>query len=117
MASMDQASHNKIVYFIWDIADVLRDLFKRGKYPDAILPMCVIRRMDSVLEPTKQKVLDTKKLFDETCINEQRTAFTRRFYKPKPQRTLKEISVDMLAIENESEGEGLLDGLLKVGAK
>jgi len=50
---MDQATHNKIVSFIWGIADdVLRDLFKRGKYPDVILPMCVIRRMDAVLEPT-----------------------------------------------------------------
>lgn len=44
---MDQATHNKIVSFIWGIADdVLRDLFKRGKYPDVILPMCVLRRMD-----------------------------------------------------------------------
>jgi hypothetical protein len=35
---MDQATHNKIVSFIWGIADdVLRDLFKRGKYPDVIL--------------------------------------------------------------------------------
>jgi type I restriction enzyme M protein len=60
---VDQATHNKIVSFIWGIAnDVLRDLFKRGKYPDVILPMCVIRRMDAVLEPTKQKVLDTKKM-------------------------------------------------------
>ena len=57
---MDQATHNKIVSFIWGIADdVLRDLFKRGKYPDVILPMCVIRRMDAVLEPTKHKVLET----------------------------------------------------------
>ena len=53
--NMDQATHNKIVSFIWGIADdVLRDLFRRGKYPDVILPMCVIRRMDAVLEPTKQ---------------------------------------------------------------
>jgi len=50
---MDQAIHNKIVSFIWGIADdVLRDLFKRGKYPDVILPMCVLRRFDAVLEPT-----------------------------------------------------------------
>lgn len=51
---MNQGLHNKIVSFIWGIADdVLRDLFKRGKYPDVILPMCVIRRLDAVLEPTK----------------------------------------------------------------
>jgi len=72
---MDQATHNKIVSFIWGIADdVLRDLFKRGKYPDVILPMCVIRRMDAVLEPTKQIVLETKSMLDEAQITEQRAA-------------------------------------------
>jgi len=41
---MDQASHNKIVSFIWGIADdVLRDVFVRGEYRDVILPMCVLR--------------------------------------------------------------------------
>lgn len=50
---MDQTIHNKIVSFISGIAnDVLRDLFKRGKYPDVILPRCVIRRMEAVLEPS-----------------------------------------------------------------
>ena len=72
---MDQATHNRIVSFIWGIADdVLRDLFKRGKYPDVILPMCVLRRLDAVLEPTKQKVLDTKKMLDRARITEQRAA-------------------------------------------
>jgi type I restriction enzyme M protein len=72
---VDQATHNKIVSFIWGIADdVLRDLFKRGKYPDVILPMCVIRRMDAVLEPTKQAVLDTKQMLDEARITEQSAA-------------------------------------------
>lgn len=51
---MDQATHNKIVSFIWGIADdVLRDLFKRGKYPGVIFPMRIIRRMDTVHEPAK----------------------------------------------------------------
>ena len=72
---MDQATHNKIVSFIWGIADdVLRDLFKRGKYPDVILPMCVLRRMDAVLEPTKQAVLDIKQMLDDAHITEQRAA-------------------------------------------
>ena len=72
---MDPTTSNKIVSFIWGIADdVLRDLFKRGKYPEVILPMCVIRRMDSVLEPTKQAVLDTKKMLDDAHITEQRAA-------------------------------------------
>ena len=76
---MDQATHNKIVSFIWGIADdVLRDLFKRGKYPDVILPMCVLRRMDAVLEPTKKAVLETKEMLDKAGITEQRAALCRR---------------------------------------
>jgi type I restriction enzyme M protein len=72
---MDHSQLSWITNFIWGIADdVLRDLFKRGKYPDVILPMCVIRRMDAVLEPTKQKVLDAKKMLDEAGITEQRAA-------------------------------------------
>jgi hypothetical protein len=71
-SAMDQATHNKIVSFIWSIADdVLRDLFKRGKYPDVILPMCVLRRLDAVLEPTKKAVLETKDLLDKARITEQ----------------------------------------------
>jgi type I restriction enzyme M protein len=73
--NMDQAAHNKIVSFLWGIADdVLRDLFKRGKYPDVILPMCVLRRLDAVLEPTKKAVLDAKKVLDAAGITEQRAA-------------------------------------------
>ena len=73
--NMDQAAHNKIVSFLWGIADdVLRDLFKRGRYPDVILPMCVLRRLDAVLEPTKKSVLDTKKMLDAASITEQRAA-------------------------------------------
>ena len=72
---MDQFTHNKIVSFIWGIADdVLRDLFVRGKYRDVILPMCVLRRLDAVLEPTKPAVLGTKKMLDDAGITEQRAA-------------------------------------------
>ena len=76
---MDQATHNKIVSFIWGIADdVLRDLFRRGKYPDVILPMCVLRRMDAVLEPTKQAVLDTKQMLDDARITDAARSAGRR---------------------------------------
>jgi type I restriction enzyme M protein len=76
--NMDHATHNKIVSFLWGIADdVLRDLFKRGKYPDVILPMCVLRRLDAVLEPTKKAVLDTKKMLDAAGITEQRAALCK----------------------------------------
>ncbi|MEP1523013.1 class I SAM-dependent DNA methyltransferase [Ascidiaceihabitans sp.] len=56
---MDHTAHNKIVSFIWTIADdCLRDVFVRGKYRDVILPMFVLRRLDCLLEPTKQAVRD-----------------------------------------------------------
>ena len=58
---MDNQAHNQIVSFIWGIADdCLRDVYVRGKYRDVILPMTVIRRLDAMLEGTKQAVLDMK---------------------------------------------------------
>ncbi len=56
---MTTSSHNKIVSFIWSIADdCLRDVYVRGKYRDVILPMVVLRRLDALLEPTKEAVLE-----------------------------------------------------------
>ncbi|GAA3939076.1 N-6 DNA methylase [Chitinophaga oryziterrae] len=56
---MNQSVHNKLVSFIWSVADdCLRDVYNRGKYRDVILPMVVLRRLDALLEPTKQDVWD-----------------------------------------------------------
>ena len=56
---MNKHSHNKLVSFIWSIADdCLRDVYVRGKYRDVILPMIVLRRLDALLEPTKAEVLE-----------------------------------------------------------
>lgn len=56
---MDHSTHNRIVSFIWSIADdCLRDVFVRGKYRDVILPMFVLRRLDCLLEPSKDTVLE-----------------------------------------------------------
>jgi len=56
---MDHTTHNRIVSFIWRIADdCLRDVYVRGKYRDVILPMVVLRRLDALLEPTKDQVLE-----------------------------------------------------------
>jgi type I restriction enzyme M protein len=56
---MDHSAHNKLVSFIWNIADdCLRDVYVRGKYRDVILPMVVLRRLDTLLEPTKEAVLE-----------------------------------------------------------
>ena len=56
---MNHTVHNKLVSFIWSIADdCLRDVYVRGKYRDVILPMVVLRRLDALLEHTKEKVLE-----------------------------------------------------------
>ncbi len=59
---MDNSQHNRLVAFIWSIADdCLRDVYVRGKYRDVILPMTVLRRLDALLEPTKKAVLEAQK--------------------------------------------------------
>ena len=64
--------------FIWSIADdVLRDVYVRGKYRDVILPMTVIRRLDAVLEPTKDAVLRMKAQLDAAGVVNQRAALCR----------------------------------------
>lgn len=63
---MNHAIHNKLVSFIWGIADdCLRDVYVRGKYRDVILPMVVLRRLDALLEPTKEAVLEEVKFQKE----------------------------------------------------
>ena len=76
---------NWVANFIWGIADdVLRDLYVRGKYRDVILPMTVLRRLDAVLEPKKQAVLETKGWLDSAGITNQdgrfRDAAGQAFY-------------------------------------
>ncbi len=66
---------NWIANFLWGIADdVLRDYFKRGKYADFILPMTVLTRLDTVLEPTKAEVLAMRKQLDDMGVVNQETA-------------------------------------------
>lgn len=69
---MNSAQHGKIVNFIWGIADdVLHDVLASGKYRDVILPMTVLRRLDAVLESSKQAVLDMKDKLDRARMVEQ----------------------------------------------
>ena len=77
--------------FIWGIADdVLRDVYVRGKYRDVILPMTVIRRLDAVLEPTKEAVLRMKTQLDDAGITNQDQALRQiageAFYNTSPFR-------------------------------
>ncbi|CAJ0888174.1 hypothetical protein R1479_04389 [Ralstonia mannitolilytica] len=81
----DQSQIKWISDFIWNIADDrLRDVYVRGKYRDVILPFTVLRRLDAVLEPTKQKVLERKRFLDKNKVAEQdgalRMAAGQAFY-------------------------------------
>jgi type I restriction enzyme M protein len=68
--------------------DILRDVYVRGKYRDVILPMTVIRRLDAVLEPTKQSVLVLKKQLDKAGVTNQDAALRQTagqaFYNTSP---------------------------------
>jgi type I restriction enzyme M protein len=86
---MDQAHLNWITNFIWNIADdCLRDVFVRGKYRDVILPMTVLRRLDAVLEPTKDAVMEMKAALDKEKVTNQddalRAASGQAFYNTSP---------------------------------
>jgi type I restriction enzyme M protein len=56
-------NHNEAVSFIWSVADLLRDSFKRGKHQGVILPLTVLRRIDSVLAPIKEAVFETNRKY------------------------------------------------------
>ena len=75
---MNQATHNTLVNFIWSIADdVLRDVYVRGKYRDVILPMTVLRRLDTLLEPTKDTVLERYHWLNDNKIFTQAAALQK----------------------------------------
>ena len=81
----DQSQIKWISDFIWNIADDrLRDVYVRGKYRDVILPFTVLRRLDAVLESTKDAVLERKKFLDTHKVAEQdgalRMAAGQAFY-------------------------------------
>ena len=66
-----EINHSQIVSLIWNIADdVLRDVFLRGQYRDVILPMVVLRRLDALLEPTKEAVEEELKQQRELELDE-----------------------------------------------
>ena len=75
---MDSGQLKWIANFIWNIADdVLRGVYVRGKYRDVILPMVVIRRLDAVLEDTKDAVLKQKGKLEKAGIVNQEAALKR----------------------------------------
>jgi len=111
---VDQAQHNAIAGFIWNVADdVLRDLYVRGKYRDVILPMTVLRRLDAVLEPTKRAVLDMKERLDKAGITNQdaalRQAAGQDFYNTS-KFTLRDLRSRASQQQLKADFEAYLDG-------
>ena len=86
---MNHQQHTQIVSFIWSVADdVLRDDFVRGKYRDIILPMTVLRRLDTLLEPSKNAVLEQDAFLEANGISEKHDALCnaagQSFYNTSP---------------------------------
>ncbi|MDO8670022.1 MAG: class I SAM-dependent DNA methyltransferase, partial [Dehalococcoidia bacterium] len=111
---MNHSIHNSIANFIWGIADdVLRDIYVRGKYRDVILPMTVIRRLDALLEPTKEAVLSMKKYLDEAGIASQDMALCnasgQAFYNSSP-FTLRDLRARAKQQQLKADFEAYLDG-------
>ena len=111
---MSNGDLNWIANFIWGIADdVLRDLYVRGKYRDVILPMTVLRRLDAVLEPTKQAVLEMKASLDKSGIVHQdqalRQAAGQAFYNTS-KFTLYDLRARATQQQLRADFEAYLDG-------
>jgi type I restriction enzyme M protein len=111
---MPENNYNWIANFIWGIADdVLRDVYVRGKYRDVILPMVVIRRLDAILEPTKEAVLRMKEQLDKARIANQHAALCQAsgeaFYNVSP-FTLRDLKARAKQQLLRSDFEAYLDG-------
>ena len=65
---MEQAQHQNLVGFIWDLANKLRGPYKPPQYRRVMLPLIVLRRFDLVLAENKQKVLAEKKRLEDKGI-------------------------------------------------
>ena len=111
---MQDTQLGRISNFIWGVADdILRDLYVRGKYRDVILPMTVLRRLDVVLEPTKEDVLRRKEMLDSASILAQegplRQAAGQEFYNASP-FTLRSLLDTSSQQQLKSNFEVYLDG-------
>ncbi len=111
---MQDTQLTRISNFLWSVSDdVLRDLYVRGKYRDVILPMTVLRRLDAVLEPNKQKVLEENQWLEEAGITDKegvlQQAAEHAFYNISP-FTMRDLAARASQQSLRNDFEAYLDG-------
>ncbi|MFC9029503.1 type I restriction-modification system subunit M [Streptomyces arboris] len=93
---MNSNKHTELANHAWSVADLLRGDYKQSDYGKVILPFTVLRRLECVLEPTRQKVAETAALYESQDIDGDyflRKASGHSFYN-KSALTLKMIAAD-----------------------
>ncbi|MFE6698413.1 N-6 DNA methylase [Streptomyces sp. NPDC057718] len=93
---MNSSKHTELANHAWSVADILRGDYKQSDYGKVILPFTVLRRLECVLEPTREKVAETAALYESQEIDGDyflRKASGHSFYNKSP-LTLKMIAAD-----------------------
>ncbi|MFD5158850.1 N-6 DNA methylase [Streptomyces hawaiiensis] len=93
---MNSSKHTELANHAWSVADLLRGDYKQSDYGKVILPFTVLRRLECVLEPTREKVVETVARFAGQDIDTGhflRKASGHSFYN-KSELTLRKIAAD-----------------------
>ncbi|MFF7674041.1 N-6 DNA methylase [Actinacidiphila glaucinigra] len=93
---MNSSKHTELANHAWSVADLLRGDYKQSDYGKVILPFTVLRRLECVLEPTRDKVVETVARFKDQDIDTDhflRKASGQSFYN-KSDLTLRKIAAD-----------------------
>ncbi|MGW1506266.1 type I restriction-modification system subunit M [Streptomyces mirabilis] len=93
---MNSSKHTELANHAWSVADLLRGDYKQSDYGKVILPFTVLRRLECVLEPTRDKVVETVARFAGQDIDTDRflrKASGNSFYN-KSELTLRKIAAD-----------------------
>ncbi|MCX5558385.1 class I SAM-dependent DNA methyltransferase [Streptomyces sp. NBC_00038] len=93
---MNSSKHTELANHAWSVADLLRGDYKQSDYGKVILPFTVLRRLECVLEPTRDKVVETVAKFAGQEIDTDhflRKASGHSFYN-KSDLTLRKIAAD-----------------------
>ncbi|MFD5401702.1 type I restriction-modification system subunit M [Streptomyces griseorubiginosus] len=93
---MNSSKHTELANHAWSVADLLRGDYRQSDYGKVILPFTVLRRLECVLEPTREKVVETVARFAGQDIDTGhflRRASGHSFYN-KSDLTLRKIAAD-----------------------